>query len=466
MSSDPNTPATTAFTGFDIPRQNWFKMPNNWTDITAEISSIAELKVVEYVLKHTWGFQEYGMRKRITNDEFMNGRRRKDGTRLDKGTGLSKPSVIAGLKAAVERGLLIEEIDDSDKARVKKYYSLRMMTGLGDEFVEVGDEPPGSPEPGTNGGGVKDLNAGVKNLYPEVKTFYPWGKRSLPRTEKDTLERHLQEETNYNNNSSANSTEFVVVAGLSSQEIADENQTNHSQSTTSVSLDPTPLDPPAPSTADGKAEAKAALLKMGLAATVTERLVGRYSVARIEEKIEFLLYLQEQTPGRIKNPKGWLRRAIEENYGAPDGYKSTTEREAEAAEKQHQKESFEQAILAQEQRRREEQVQRQQAAAARLADFQKQYGTTQQEIDLWRQVLDEFKLSQAPGTFQAYLADTVLLSLRDGEALIGLPNFWMRDWVENRLAKKIGQTLTQYLDGQKVTPKFIALNQGGSPAGG
>jgi hypothetical protein len=467
MSSDPDTPATTAFTGFDIPRQNWFKVPNNWTDITADISSIAELKVVEYVLKHTWGYQEYGMRKRITNDEFMHGRRRKDGTRLDKGTGLSKPSVIAGLKAAVERGLLIEEIDDSDRARVKKYYSLRMMPGLNDEFLKEGDEPSGSPDPGTDGGGVKDLNAGVKNLYPEVKTFYPRGKRSLPRTEQDTLVRHLQEETNTNNNNSGvNPTKSDVVVALSSQEIAEEEQANHPASTTSESFAPAPLNPPAPNSADGKAEAKAALLTMGLAATVTERLVSRHSVERIKEKIEFLRYLQEQTPGRIKNPKGWLRRAIEENYGAPDGYKSTTEREAEAAEKQHQKETFEQAILAQEQRRREEQVQRQQAAAARLADFQKQYGTTQQEVDLWRQVLDEFKLSQAPGTFQAYLADTVLLSLRDGEALIGLPNFWMRDWVENRLAKKIGQTLTQYLDGQKVTPKFIALNQGESAAGG
>src|SRR5215212_445089 len=112
MYTDSDTHAD-SFPGFDIPRQNWFKMPNNWTDITADISSIAELKVVEYVLKHTWGYQEYGVHKRITNDEFMHGRRRKDGDRMDKGTGLSKPSVIAGLKAAVDHGLLIEQVDDS-----------------------------------------------------------------------------------------------------------------------------------------------------------------------------------------------------------------------------------------------------------------------------------------------------------------------------------------------------------------
>lgn len=115
LSQSPSSP----FAGFDTPHQNWFKMPNDWTDITADLSSIAELKVVEYVLKHTWGYQEYGVRKRITNDEFMQGRKRKDGTRMDKGTGLTKKSVIAGIKSALARGLLIEEVDDSDKARVK-----------------------------------------------------------------------------------------------------------------------------------------------------------------------------------------------------------------------------------------------------------------------------------------------------------------------------------------------------------
>ena len=85
------------FTGFDSPRQNWFKMPNEWIEFCADISSIAEIKVVQYVMRHTWGHHEYGIRKRISLDEFMNGRKRKDGSRMDRGTSLSKPSVISGL---------------------------------------------------------------------------------------------------------------------------------------------------------------------------------------------------------------------------------------------------------------------------------------------------------------------------------------------------------------------------------
>src|ERR671927_587301 len=100
-----------AFLGFDRPESNFFRMPNTWTDITAEIDSIAELKVVEYILRHTWGYQEYGLKKHITIDEFVQGRRRADGTRMDRGTGLSERAVYDGLRKAVEDGLIEEETD-------------------------------------------------------------------------------------------------------------------------------------------------------------------------------------------------------------------------------------------------------------------------------------------------------------------------------------------------------------------
>ena len=218
-SDQPDSSPKQPFAGFDIPRQNWFKMPNNWTDITADISSLAELKVVEYVLKHTWGFQEYGVRKRITNDEFMNGRKRKDKSRMDCGTGLSKKSVIAGLKLAVEHELLIEEVDDSDKARVKKYYSLKMAT---EPDTDNDDDPspnePPPPETETDRVGVKNGNAGVKKVYPGVTEVYPRGEESIPRTEKETLERNLQEEKNNNNTDDAETQPTdVVVAFLLEQ---------------------------------------------------------------------------------------------------------------------------------------------------------------------------------------------------------------------------------------------------------
>src|SRR6266568_1808627 len=169
-----NTLSDHEFAGFSKPEANFFRLPNEWTDITANVTSLAEMKLVEYVLKHTWGYREYDVVKKITTDEFMYGRKRKSGERIDTGTGLSKPSVIAGLKSAVEHGLLEVEIDDSDKARIKKSYKLKMRTPI------EADEPE-----------KEETHADVKKLYTGVKNFNSRGKQSLQRSEKDTLERYM-----------------------------------------------------------------------------------------------------------------------------------------------------------------------------------------------------------------------------------------------------------------------------------
>ena len=189
------------FQGFSKPESNFFRLPNEWTDITATISSLAELKLVEYVLKHTWGYSEFDMVKKITTDEFMNGRKKRDGTRIDQGTGLSKPSVIAGLKSAVIHGLLEEETDERDKARIKKYYKLKMKTPIEE------DEPQRSA-----------TNADVKNLYIGVKNVNSRGKTSLQRSEKDTLERY----NNVAKRITRDSNEVDYYAGLLAKKLGDE----------------------------------------------------------------------------------------------------------------------------------------------------------------------------------------------------------------------------------------------------
>ena len=145
----------TEFQGFDRPESNFFRMPNTWTDITAEIDSIAELKVVEYILRHTWGYQEYGLKKHITIDEFVHGRRRQDGSRMDRGTGLSERAVYDGLRKAVDNGLVEEAIDDSDRGRIKKFYSLRMRA----EAVAAEQ--------------AQSLQPGVQTLHPPCRICTP-----------------------------------------------------------------------------------------------------------------------------------------------------------------------------------------------------------------------------------------------------------------------------------------------------
>jgi len=137
------------FEGFQPPTENWSKLPHNFIGVLPLVKTIGELKIILYILRHTWGYQD--VEKRITIDEFMHGRKRRDQSRIDAGTGLSKPTVLAGLKAAEAHGFVSVEIDARDGGRVKKTFKLCM--------------------------------SGVKFLYP-------CGQVSLPRSEKETIERN------------------------------------------------------------------------------------------------------------------------------------------------------------------------------------------------------------------------------------------------------------------------------------
>lgn len=164
------------FKGFDLPRQNWSKLPHAFVDELHRIGTVAEVKVILYVLRHTWGYGEYGKPKRITVDEFQFGRKRRDGSRLDHGTGLSEPSIRSGLDLAEEHGFLICETDNRDKGRIQKFYCVNLSAPIDDI---------NSPDPAIQG---------VNLLPPEPKDFTPRDKESLPRTEKETKVRQSGEE--------------------------------------------------------------------------------------------------------------------------------------------------------------------------------------------------------------------------------------------------------------------------------
>ncbi len=115
------------FPGFRRPDSAYFSLPNEWTDITADIQSLAELKIVEYIARHTWGFNEYGGKKHITTDEFMHGRLKGKDTRMDRGTQLSDRGVKDGIELAEKHGYIVITTDESDKARIRKYYGLKML---------------------------------------------------------------------------------------------------------------------------------------------------------------------------------------------------------------------------------------------------------------------------------------------------------------------------------------------------
>jgi hypothetical protein len=131
----PIAPVTEGFSAY-VPQCAYFCVPAPFLDACAMIDNLAELKVVLYIMRHTWGFKEYNVPKHITVDEFMHGRKKIDGTRMDSGTGLSKSAVLDGLDRALKHGFIECRIDDHDRARVKHYYQLKIR-----------NEEPTEPEP-------------------------------------------------------------------------------------------------------------------------------------------------------------------------------------------------------------------------------------------------------------------------------------------------------------------------------
>lgn len=166
-----------SFGGFPRVEQNWHRLPNCWTDILAGISSLAEIKVLHYVLRHTWGFSEYDQPKVISLDEFQHGRRRRDGSRMDSGTRLSRQAVLDGLRRAVADGYL--EVEASgDNGRRRHAYRLRMA----EDSPQSASQESRPVEEGTS------LNSRPGPVYDLDRTSL----NSRPRTEKETLERNSE----------------------------------------------------------------------------------------------------------------------------------------------------------------------------------------------------------------------------------------------------------------------------------
>ena len=174
------------FPGFSWPERNYFRLPNEWTDITHDISSLAELKLVEYVLRHTWGYQDPDTPRRISLDEFENGVKGKDGRRLDRGIGMSKPSIIDGARRAVAHGLLDMLTDGRDPARIRKLYRLHMRPPRAESGETLGTESRESPgtesreSPGSARSGCKEtLQSMSRNFTVDVKKPYIDHKKTL-----------------------------------------------------------------------------------------------------------------------------------------------------------------------------------------------------------------------------------------------------------------------------------------------
>lgn len=112
------------FIGFSSPR--YTQVPDELFDELLSELTGAELKVLMYVVRRTFGFKRDS--DHISLSQMVNGIVKKDGVVLDKGTGLAKDSVARATKSLVEKGILVRKlVTTPERGCQASEYSLRVI---------------------------------------------------------------------------------------------------------------------------------------------------------------------------------------------------------------------------------------------------------------------------------------------------------------------------------------------------
>lgn len=91
------------FDGFASP--NTTAIPDVFFDLLAPNLSEAELRVLIYIMRRTFGFKKES--DTISLKQMVEGIATRDGRRLDRGTGMSKPGVTKGVRGLVTKGVIL-----------------------------------------------------------------------------------------------------------------------------------------------------------------------------------------------------------------------------------------------------------------------------------------------------------------------------------------------------------------------
>ncbi len=115
------------FSGFASP--NTTPLPDELFDVLAPELTEGELRVLLYVIRRTFGFKK--QHDRISLSQMVNGIKRRDGTVLDRGTGMGKPAVIRSVRSLVELGILTVDKAESEQGDADvNVYSLHFRDGV------------------------------------------------------------------------------------------------------------------------------------------------------------------------------------------------------------------------------------------------------------------------------------------------------------------------------------------------
>lgn len=193
----------------------------------------------------------------------------------------------------------------------------------------------------------------------------------------------------------------------------------------------------------------ALLVEHGIAQSVANTLAKTYPATLIRDKVAYVDFLKDE--GKVNAPAGWLRKAIEQDYAAPDGFMTPEERRKKGdAETAKYKESFQQfGLLDEEQRRRDE------AAAKhrqrRVDEMRREYGATAKD----KKLSGKLKAGLRDINFSPLVISAMeLICVQDAEAVLATNNQYayqqLRDPDLNEQVRRVLNSLDVNVDVVKV----------------
>jgi hypothetical protein len=149
------------YEGFSTP--NGTVVPDDIFDVLAPNLTEAELRVLLYIVRRTFGFKKNS--DSISLTQMVEGIKTKDGKVLDRGTGMTRRGVMKGCAGLVEKGIITVEKRWTEKGDNEiNIYSLRFRgdAGVGNKVSQgVGNNVPQ---------GREQRSLGVGNNVPPQQT--------------------------------------------------------------------------------------------------------------------------------------------------------------------------------------------------------------------------------------------------------------------------------------------------------
>lgn len=352
-----------------VKKPNYTQVPDEILDLVIPFLSGAETKVLLYIIRRTFGFKKDT--DRISLRQMVNGITTGDGHVLDYGTGLSKGSVISALKTLLAMNIIqIGRSRTDERGDETNTYSLNFAASTLD------DGPPAAAPPTPVQ--KSDTPSCPKIRHSRVQ------KADIPRVQKLDPQETEQQETGQ----------------------------QQTEATTRT----------ADSEGSDTAVVVAGLVDFGISQKIAERWAAEHAPLYLQEKVEYAQFLLARAQAKIKNPKGWLRKAIEENYDAPDGFVSQAARDAEASQRalaQQQQEEFAWREMAEQQTTAQRQKEIYRHWREQLSQT---YGTTPEDFRLWQRTRLGLKTAfiGREAVYDAFVARAEILCVRDDKVWVGV----------------------------------------------